>query len=67
LGLVEFRKFYSGYLKNLPNASKVRSKVVVSESYNEIEEILMNYCKQLEEGAVSEIKQEFEIEEPTTF
>ncbi len=49
LGIIEFRKFYSGYLKNLPNASKVRSKVVVSESYSEIEEILLNYCNYIEE------------------
>ncbi|MGB9852295.1 MAG: tRNA dihydrouridine synthase DusB [Candidatus Kapaibacteriota bacterium] len=49
LGIIEFRKFYSGYLKNLPNASNVRSKVVVSESYSEIEEILLNYCNYIEE------------------
>lgn len=48
LGIIEFRKFYSGYLKNLPNASRIRSKVVVSESYTEIEETLLNYCDYLE-------------------
>jgi tRNA-dihydrouridine synthase B len=49
LGIIEFRKFYSGYLKNLPNASKVRSQVVVSESFQEIEQKLQEYREYLEE------------------
>ncbi|MCX7909288.1 MAG: tRNA dihydrouridine synthase DusB [Ignavibacteria bacterium] len=49
LGIIEFRKFYSGYLKNLPNASKVRSQLVVSDSYQQIEEILNNYIAYMED------------------
>lgn len=50
LGIVEFRKFYSGYLKNLPNASKVRTKVVTSNSFQEIMDTLLDYTKYLEEN-----------------
>jgi len=48
-GVIEFRKFYSGYLKGLPDSSKVRSKLVVAESYNEIEDLLHQYLRFLEE------------------
>lgn len=48
LGIIEFRKFYSGYLKGLPDSSKVRSKLVVSESLYEIEDLLYEYLKELE-------------------
>ncbi len=50
LGIVEFRKFYNGYLKNLPNASKVRTKVVTSNSFQEIMNTLLDYAKYLEEN-----------------
>ncbi len=46
--IIEFRKFYSGYLKGMPESSKVRSKLVLSESFNEIEDLLYLYLKDLE-------------------
>lgn len=46
-GLIEFRKNYSGYLKGLRNSHQIRQKLVVSESYNEIVDLLKNYEKQL--------------------
>lgn len=44
-GIVEFRKFYNGYLKGIPNIGPLRSKVIVSESVSEIEELLMKFLK----------------------
>lgn len=54
-GIIEFRKFYNGYLKGIPNIGLVRSKVIVSESVNEIEELLMDF---LEKNEREEIKQD---------
>lgn len=48
LGLVEFRKFYSGYLKNLPNVSKYRSQLVVADSYTQVEDLLNDFLDYLE-------------------
>jgi hypothetical protein len=55
-GIIEFRKFYSGYLKGLPDTSKVRSKLVVSESYNEIEDLLNQYKQELEQKMSEQCK-----------
>lgn len=39
--VIEFRKYYSGYLRNLPNASKIRSELMhFTESSPIIEQIL---------------------------
>ncbi len=59
LGIIEFRKFYSGYLKNLPNASKIRSQIVTSESYQEIADILYNYTEYIETYPSNKQKEEF--------
>jgi tRNA-dihydrouridine synthase B len=42
-GLFELRKYYSGYLKGLYNSSEIRQKLVVTLTYDEIEDTLMNY------------------------
>lgn len=39
-GTMEFRKFYSGYLKNLPNVSKVRTELMGMKRVDEIEKKL---------------------------
>lgn len=57
LGIVEFRKFYSGYLKNLPNASKYRSQLVLAESYAQIEDILFDFLQYLEREFEEELPQ----------
>jgi tRNA-dihydrouridine synthase B len=62
LGIIEFRKFYSGYLKNLPNSSNVRSKLVVATTYFEIEDILASYLEYLE-GSAEQLNPEFIYED----
>lgn len=49
LGIIEFRKFYSGYLKGIPNVSSIRQKLVTSDSFVEIEETLNNFLQYFKE------------------
>jgi tRNA-dihydrouridine synthase B len=42
-GVKEFRKYYTGYLKGLYSAASVRRDVVIMDSYNAIEERLLEY------------------------
>jgi tRNA-dihydrouridine synthase B len=46
-GLIEFRKFYTGYLKGLYNASQIRSKLMLLKDINEIKTLLTNYLNDL--------------------
>ena len=43
--VLEHRKFYSGYLKGLPNASKTRNELMQVTEYNQVEEILNRYLE----------------------
>lgn len=45
--VIEHRKFYSGYLKGLHNASKVRSELMVKNEFTAIEDILSKYLEEL--------------------
>lgn len=45
--IIPFRKYYSGYLKGLYNASKVRQELMKPTEYQPIEEILLNYLEEL--------------------
>jgi tRNA-dihydrouridine synthase B len=45
--VIEHRKFYSGYLKGLYNASQIRMKLMTVLDYNSVEEILLNYLDEL--------------------
>lgn len=45
--VIEFRKYYSGYLKGMRNASSVRVKLMSCLTYNEIDKILNNYLEEL--------------------
>jgi len=47
--VIEHRKFYSGYLKGLYNASKVRSKLMKHNEYNIVEDVLLKYLSELKE------------------
>ena len=47
--VLEHRKFYSGYLKGLPNASKTRAELMKVTEYVQVEEILNNYLDYLTE------------------
>ena len=43
--VLEHRKFYSGYLKGLYNASKTRTELMNYNSYNEVEQVLLEYLE----------------------
>ncbi len=43
--VIEHRKFYSGYLKGLHNASKVRSELIIKKNHNEVEDVLSNFLE----------------------
>ena len=45
--VLEHRKFYSGYLKGLYGASKVRSDLMQFSDYDGVEEALINYLEHL--------------------
>ncbi|MBT8379182.1 MAG: tRNA dihydrouridine synthase DusB [Ignavibacteria bacterium] len=45
--VLEHRKFYTGYLKSLYNASKVRSELMMYVEYAPVEELLLNYLSEL--------------------
>ncbi len=49
LGIREFRKFYSGYLKGLHCASSARGDLVLYDSFEQIEERLVRYREFLQE------------------
>jgi tRNA-dihydrouridine synthase B len=53
-GIIEFRKFYNGYLKGIPNIASVRSKIVVSESVSEIESLLMDFLEKSEAEGITQ-------------
>lgn len=45
--VIEHRKFYSGYLKGLHNASKIRAELMLNNDLNSIEDILSSYKEEL--------------------
>lgn len=45
--VLEHRKFYTGYLKGLSYASRVRAQLMESIEYDEVEEILLRYLEEL--------------------
>ena len=45
--IIPFRKYYTGYLKGLPNSKEVRQELYKQLEYAPIEEILMGYLEQL--------------------
>ncbi|MCX7878424.1 MAG: tRNA dihydrouridine synthase DusB [Ignavibacteria bacterium] len=51
-GIIEFRKFYSGYLRNLPEISRYRAELMKINSYNEVlkklEEIQEKYTSHIQ-------------------
>ena len=48
--VIEHRKFYSGYLKGLYNASKVRNELMQYVDYTAVEDILMKYLSLLKQS-----------------
>ena len=51
--ILEHRKFYSGYLRSLPNVSQIRKALMVPVSYGEIEDILLDYSEKLKGMSVT--------------
>lgn len=47
--ILEFRKYYSGYLKGLHNASKIRNDLMKINDYDGVERILVDYLSYLRE------------------
>ncbi len=51
--VIEHRKFYSGYLKGLFNASQIRQALMQVYDYKDVEKILLNYLKDLQNYKVA--------------
>ena len=45
--VIEHRKFYSGYLRALPNVSQIRKALMAEVEYNSVEDILLKYLDEL--------------------
>jgi len=46
--VIEYRKFYSGYLKGMRNASSIRNALMTVYSYHSVAEILLHFLDQLQ-------------------
>ncbi|MCK5086225.1 MAG: tRNA dihydrouridine synthase DusB, partial [Melioribacteraceae bacterium] len=46
--VIPFRKYYSGYLKGMHHASRIRQELMKYDEYKPIEDILLNYLTELE-------------------
>lgn len=51
--VIEHRKFYSGYLRGLYNASQFRMRLMAETEYKPVEDILLKYLTELEEYKVA--------------
>jgi|SRR5690554_666321 len=51
--VIEHRKFYSGYLKGLYNASQVRMRLMTETEYKPVEDILLKYLNDIEEFKIA--------------
>ncbi len=45
--VIEHRKFYSGYLKGMYHASKIRMELMQLTSFNSVQDVLLNYSEEL--------------------
>ena len=45
--VIPFRKFYTGYLKGLPNSSKARQEIMKHENYSGVEDVLLSFLDEL--------------------
>jgi len=51
--VLEHRKFYSGYLKGLYNASQIRNRLMTITEYKPVEDLLLKYLEELEDYKVA--------------
>ncbi|MBM4172164.1 MAG: tRNA dihydrouridine synthase DusB [Ignavibacteria bacterium] len=57
--ILQFRKYYAGYLKGLPNSKEVRIELYKQHEYAPIEDILLKYLEDLETALINEKHEEF--------
>ena len=55
MGILEMRKHYNNYFKGIRNAKTYRSKLVRSDSYEEIMEIVSDLRRQVEEASTARL------------
>ncbi|MEJ5262962.1 MAG: tRNA dihydrouridine synthase DusB [Ignavibacterium sp.] len=51
--VIEHRKFYSGYLKGMHHASKIRSELMQYYDYDSVEKCLLDYLEELKSISIS--------------
>ena len=51
--VIEHRKFYSGYLKGLRNASQIRQSLMQVYTFNEVKKLLLNYLETFKNSDVA--------------
>jgi len=51
--VLEHRKFYSGYLKGLYNASHIRTRMMTITEYKPVEDVLLKYLEELNEYKIA--------------
>jgi tRNA-dihydrouridine synthase B len=51
--IIEHRKFYTGYLKGLYNASQIRQELMTKTDYSSVEETLLKYLEKLIEYQIA--------------
>ena len=51
--VIEHRKFYSGYLKGLYNASQARQALMAATDYSSVQDILFKYLEQIKDYTIA--------------
>jgi tRNA-dihydrouridine synthase B len=51
--VIEHRKFYSGYLKGLYNASQARQALMAVTDYSSVQDILFKYLEQIKDYEIA--------------
>ena len=54
-GIIEFRKYYAGYLRGYPHSSKVRSELMAFAEFDPLETRINRYLHSVESGDLTEI------------
>ena len=54
-GVIEFRKYYAGYLRGYPHSSKVRTELMAFIELNPVEDRIDRYLQAIESGDLTEV------------
>ena len=54
-GVIEFRKYYAGYLRGYPHSSKVRTELMAFVELNPVEDRIDRYLQAIESGDLTEV------------